>query len=150
MNAYKTPSSVMLLLTKTCHGKVEILLQKRKNTGFMDGCWDCSVSGHVEEDETMKQALVREAKEEIGIDLSEDILEFAGLIHEHTKATEQTYCNVYFSCGCFQGEPVINEPSLCSELQWFCINNLPDNMIPERVLAISNYLEGVYYGEHGW
>ena len=62
---YRTLSAVMLLLTKEENGKEQILLQKRKNTGYMDGHWDCSVSGHVEYMESMKMAMQRETKEEL-------------------------------------------------------------------------------------
>ena len=41
---YRTLSAVILMLTRENNGKEEILLQKRKNTGYMDGYWDCSAS----------------------------------------------------------------------------------------------------------
>ena len=41
---YRTWTSVMLMLIRENNGKEEILLQKRKNTGYMDGYWDCSAS----------------------------------------------------------------------------------------------------------
>ncbi len=41
---YRTLSAVMLMLIREHNGKEEILLQKRKNTGYMDGYWDCSAS----------------------------------------------------------------------------------------------------------
>ncbi len=40
---FKTLSAAMLLLSRTS-GKEEILLQKRKNTSYMDGYWDFSHS----------------------------------------------------------------------------------------------------------
>ena len=66
---FKTPSSVALILIRNNNGKEEILLQKRKNTGYMDGYYDLGASGHVENKETMKMALIRETKEEIGINI---------------------------------------------------------------------------------
>ena len=39
-----TKSAVFLFFTK---GK-KVLLQKRMNTGFMDGYYDATVSGHIE------------------------------------------------------------------------------------------------------
>lgn len=41
---YRTLSAVMLMLIRENNGKEEILLQKRKNTGYMDGYWDFSAS----------------------------------------------------------------------------------------------------------
>ena len=79
---YRTLSAVMLMLIRENNGKEEILLQKRKNTGYMDGYWDYSASGHVENKESMKMAMKREAKEELCIDINIDDLEFISLIHK--------------------------------------------------------------------
>jgi len=48
--------------------KNEILMMKRCNTGYMDGMYGF-ISGHVEEGETFEQTVVREIKEETGINL---------------------------------------------------------------------------------
>ena len=37
---YRTLSAVMLMLIRENNGEEEILLQKRKNTGYMDGYYD--------------------------------------------------------------------------------------------------------------
>mmetsp|Transcript_3520 Transcript_3520/g.5616 ORF Transcript_3520/g.5616 Transcript_3520/m.5616 type:complete len:156 (+) Transcript_3520:2-469(+) len=44
----------------------EILLGRRQGTGFMDGCYSLP-SGHIEPKETVVEAAVREAEEELGI-----------------------------------------------------------------------------------
>lgn len=73
----------MLLLTrKNNNNQVETLFQKRKNIGYCDGFYDLSASGHVDENESMKQAMCREAKEELGIDINVEDLEFVCMIHE--------------------------------------------------------------------
>ena len=41
---YRNLSAVMLMLMRENNGKEEILLQKRKNTGYMDGYWDYSAT----------------------------------------------------------------------------------------------------------
>ena len=56
---YKTASAVMLLLLRERNGRQEILLQKRRNTGYADGMWDCGAAGHVEAGETMRAAMAR-------------------------------------------------------------------------------------------
>ena len=45
--------------------KNEILMMKRCNTGYMDGMYGF-ISGHVEEGESLKQAIARETLEEAG------------------------------------------------------------------------------------
>ena len=51
-----------------------ILLMRRCNTGYQDGNYNLP-SGHVEDGELPKAAMVREAKEEIGIDVAQEDLE---------------------------------------------------------------------------
>lgn len=41
---YRTLSAVILMLMRENNGVEEILLQKRKNTGYMDGHYDCAAS----------------------------------------------------------------------------------------------------------
>lgn len=70
---HKLIPSVYLILIKDN----KILLLRRYNTGFMDGYYSFP-AGHVEPNETLTQAMVREAKEEIGIDVNQKDLK---LIH---------------------------------------------------------------------
>ena len=73
---FMNPSAVMLLLTRIHDGNEEIIFQKRKNTGYCDGFYDLSASGHVDANESMKHAMCREAKEELGITINENDLDF--------------------------------------------------------------------------
>ncbi|MEH6537520.1 MAG: NUDIX domain-containing protein [Psychroserpens sp.] len=53
----------------------DILLQQRAaSKSIYPLLWDVSVAGHIDADETPEQAAVREAKEEIDIDISEEQL----------------------------------------------------------------------------
>ena len=69
-------AAVMLYRYKD--GEVEFLFQHRSKLlkGNPDK-WDASAGGHVNLDEPQIKAVVREAKEEIGVDLDEKKLEFA-------------------------------------------------------------------------
>ena len=66
------PASYVLLL----RGR-EVLLQRRQNTGYMDGFWVAGAAGHVEPGETSRQAAVREVREELGVDIDAGNLELA-------------------------------------------------------------------------
>ncbi len=78
---YKVTPAVWLCLFRTKdNGEIEVLLQKRQNTGYMDNRYDLSVSGHLEPGENASQAVVREAKEEIGIEVALEDLEFLTLV----------------------------------------------------------------------
>ena len=149
-NPYLTPSAVILILMRERGGKKQILLQRRRNTGFADGLWDFSCAGKVEEGESMTAAAVRETKEELGITVAAESLQFAVLIHKCDKPYNLVYYNVYFVCTEFIGEPTVCEPEKCSELKWFDLDNLPDDLIADRKCALQAYLDGEHFIEYGW
>ena len=145
---FKTRSAVMLMLMReNNNGKEEILLQKRQNTGYMDGYWDFSASGHVDADEPMKNAMVREAFEELGIVIKKEDLEFVSLIHKNKGCI---YYNGYFKAKIWNNNPQIIEKDKCEEIRWFEVNNLPENLIDDRIEAIKNYKNKTSYSEYGW
>jgi 8-oxo-dGTP pyrophosphatase MutT (NUDIX family) len=136
------------MLVREINGKKQVLLQRRKNTGFADGLLDLSCSGHVEQGENMTQTVVRECKEELGLNLDIKNVHFVCLVHK--KDGEIVYYNGYFICNEFCGEPKIMEEGKCSQLLWADINNLPDDIIPDRLEVIKAYRQGVHYIEYGW
>lgn len=145
---FKNSSAVMLMLMrKNNNGKEEILLQKRQNTGYMDGFWDFSASGHVEDNESMKNSMIREASEELGIKINYNDLKFVTLIHKNKGAI---YYNGYFKTEKWINDPQVNEPEKCEEIRWFSIDDLPQNLIDDRKEAINNYKNKVNYSEFGW
>ncbi len=94
--------------------KTQILLQLRQNTGYMDGKYDFTSSGHVKACESMKQTVRREVKEEIGIDVTERALEFLILI----DAPEEGYLKGFFTASSWIGEPRVCEPDKYGGLLW--------------------------------
>ena len=144
---FKTLSAVMLMLLRDGENGEEILLQKRKNTGYCDGFYDFGASGHVEDNESMKVAMCREAKEELGIEILPEDLEEVCIIH---KKSNHIYYNGYFKTKKWSGNPVINEPEKNDEIIWVSINSLPENTIDDRKRAIENYINNIHYSEMGW
>ena len=76
----EVPASYLILKKK---GKV--LLQRRFNTGYMDGKYSLP-AGHVDKGETFIQCVIREAKEEIGINLKLKDIKIAHLMHRFSGA----------------------------------------------------------------
>lgn len=101
----------------------ELLLQQRANTGYMDGFYDLSCSGHVDEGESIREAAIRELAEEIGVKATEDDLQ---LIHINQNFLDQTYANFTFLVDKWQGEPTLCEPEKCSDLDYFAPDALPE------------------------
>ena len=60
------PAAYVFLLRDGVAG-TEVLLQLRRNTGYMDDHWAAAAAGHVERGETAYDAAHREAAEEIGV-----------------------------------------------------------------------------------
>lgn len=78
---YKSKIVVDLLLKrKNENGKEEILLLLRENTGYLDGYYDLP-GGHVDENEDLFAAMIREAKEEIGIDIFREDMKIIHIYH---------------------------------------------------------------------
>ena len=147
---FKTPSAAIVILLREHDGKTQALLQRRQNTGFADGLWDFSCSGHVEYGESMSAAAAREAEEELGIKIDLSELKFAALVHKREKERDLTYYNCYFVCRNFGGTPQIKESGKCSQLTWFDADDLPQDLICDRREAFKAFLSGVHYLEYGW
>ena len=148
---FKVPNAVFAIIIRDNNGTDEILLQKRQNTGIRDDYWDCAAGGHLESGETLISSIIREIKEEINLDVKKENVEFALLSHVNFRSTYNSiYNNIYFLIKDFSGVPKIMEPLKCSELKWFPLDDLPENIIPDRKIAIVNYLSGIHYNEFGW
>ena len=147
---FKAPSACILLLIKQENCRKKVLLQRRRNTGFADGLWDFSCSGHVEHGESMKDTVVREAKEELGIKIEKSSVNFSVFVHKREEESDITYYNAYFVCYDFVGEPRVCESGKCAELKWFDIDNLPEDLIDDRKEVAKAFLNGVHYLEYGW
>lgn len=145
---YEIKCAVFLILTKIIAGKQYILLQRRYNTGFADGKYDLACSGHLEEGESIRIALIRETKEEIGITISEKNLKLINIMHADFKDTN--YIMASFEGLDYDGQPKIMEPHKCDDLTWFEIDNLPNNIIESRLQIIKDYLNKNNYTEVGF
>ena len=122
----------------------EVLFQKRCNTGYMDGKY-ALVAGHLEPNESMQSGVIREIKEEIGIELEKEKVSFVCLVR---RGNDNEYINTYFKYENFDGDVVNMEPDKCSELKWFNINDLPSNIIPNDKRAIYNMLNNITLDEY--
>lgn len=140
---YESKVAVFLVLTRKVNGKTEILLQRRCNTGYMDGRYDMACSGHLEKGESLSMALVREAKEEINLDIKEEDLRLISVIHPY----KEDYINVFFTTDKYKGIPTIMEPNKCDDLQWFDLNELPENITTRNRNVIKNIQKGIIYDD---
>jgi len=124
----------------------KLLLSRRYKTGYEDGNYSV-VSGHVEKHETVTEAMVREAKEEIGIKLDEANLEFIRVIHRHSGQDERI--DFFFYATKWDGNVQNMEPEKCDQLLWSYVNDLPFNVIP-YVRDTIHTMDQKGYSSYGW
>lgn len=141
------PASYLVLIKDN-----KILLQRRFNTGYEDGKYSF-VAGHVDKGETFIQALIREVKEEAGINLLPEDLDAVHVMIRNSRTVDQANnerIDVFFTARKWTGKIENKEPDKCDDLSWFGLDNMPDNLIPYIKETIKNIENKVIYSEFGW
>ena len=111
----------------------KILLQKRKGSKLWPGYYALP-AGHIDEGENQYDALVREAKEELGIEINlGDIANSYAVLRRNFFKIDgkklEPYIDYYFEISKYRGTPKIVELNKCEELIWANIDNLPEPFI---------------------
>lgn len=143
MERFKPYAAAYLVLVKDGH----VLLLRRFNTGYQDGQYSL-VSGHLDGGETTKQCIIREAREEAGIEVHLEDLEVVHFMHRYRPDRE--YLDIYLRTEKWTGEITNMESDKCDELTWYDLGKLPDNVLPEVQFALENIHKNVHYSEFGW
>ncbi|MSU54759.1 MAG: NUDIX domain-containing protein [Candidatus Staskawiczbacteria bacterium] len=138
----KSVPAVYLILRKDN----KILLGRRKDTGYYDG-WYGVPAGHVDAKELPIVAGIREAKEEVGVDINSADIQFAHALYRTAHDETGDRSDYFFMVQKWDGEPRIMESEKCDDLQWFPITNLPENTIHHEKGAIENIVKGIHYSE---
>ena len=135
---FKSTVCVDLIIEKDS----KILLMKRKNTGYNDLEYELP-GGHLEKDEDLIDAMIREAKEELLIDLKREDIKILYLMHHYTGER----LNFIFKVDGTNLNPKIGEPNKCEELKWVSINNLPDNTTDKVRIILNDILNNKTYNK---
>lgn len=133
------PASYVLLL----RGR-EALLQRRHGTGYMDGHWVAGAAGHVEAGETAREAAVREAREELGVDIEAGDLELVTVMQrtDGVGVPGEQRVDWFWTCRSWRGAPRICEPHKASHLEWFPLDALPEPIPAYERLVLEGLREG--------
>ncbi|MFI8998085.1 methyltransferase domain-containing protein [Streptomyces sp. NPDC053542] len=119
----------------------EVLLARRANTGYADGLLHAP-SGHAEDGEDVREAMIREAAEETGLRLTPADLRVA-LVMQHRAPDGRPRIGWFFEAAYGAGgEPVNREPEKCSQLAWFPLDALPDDMVAYCRAGLDAYRTG--------
>lgn len=138
----KFNASVSFLLEKD--GK--FLLYYRTDGYFKDGWWVLP-AGHIEAGETATQTVIREAKEELNIDIDAKDVSFGHIVHN--LVGENKRMDFYFVVKAFKGEIKNMEPDKCAKMDFFTKDNLPplEKIAPTTLQALNSIWNKVYYSE---
>ena len=124
----------------------KFLLFYRTDGYFKEGWWVLP-AGHIEAGETATQTVVREAKEELGIDVDPKDVSFGHIIHN--LVGENKRMDFYFLIKDFKGELQNLEPSKCAKMEFFDKNSLPplEKIAPTSLQALQSIWSNISYSE---
>ncbi len=140
---FQMPVAAHLLLKR----ERDVLLLLREGTGYEDGKYSV-VAGHLDGSESGTDAMIREAKEEAGIDIRREWLEFACVVHR--KAPDRESIDFFYTCNKWEGEIKNMEPKKCGELRFVSEDAIPENTVEYVRAGIQAVRNGVKYIEFGW
>ena len=140
---FKLVATVHIFLVKD---KDEILLLRRFNTGYEDGNYSV-IAGHIDGNEEVTTAAIREAKEEAGIEIQPSDIEVVGVMHR--KGTDERV-DFFLAASMWSGSIVNTEPDKCDDLSWHSVHDLPVNMVAYVRRALENYRKGKFFDSFGW
>lgn len=138
MRRNKVIPAVFLIVKKAN----KILLLERSNTGWNDGMFTLP-SGHVEKGESPKNAIIREAFEEVGIVVKPQTLKLKCVLFRYISKSEERV-DFIFETKEWDNIPKNKEPNKASQVLWVDEKNLPDNtidFIKEVIISSKSYLE---------
>jgi 8-oxo-dGTP pyrophosphatase MutT (NUDIX family) len=126
----------------------KFLVARRCNTGYQDGNYQVP-AGHVDKGELPSEALIREAREEIGITLEPGDFELVHVSYRPKHDATDNRVDFFFKAKKWTGEVKNMEPNKCDDLKWVTLDELPLNMAPHVLDAFECMQKGIYYKELG-
>ena len=125
-----------------------MLLVKRTNTDWASGQLNFP-GGLLEEGETLINAAIREAYEEIDVMLSADNMNLVHVLQvRKSNMNTKDILGFYFLAEQWQGTPINNELHRHSEIGWFDLTNLPDKLTDHARIAIDGIKNNRIYSEN--
>lgn len=127
----------------------KFLITRRRNTGYQDGNYQVP-AGHIDEDELPSEAAIRETKEEVGVDIRPEDLEFVHVSYRPKHDDTDDRVDFFFRAKKWFGEVKIMEPEKCDDLRWVAPEEMPTNVSLHVRDAMRCVQEGIFFNELGF
>jgi 8-oxo-dGTP pyrophosphatase MutT (NUDIX family) len=127
----------------------QVLLARRRNTGYEDGNYSV-IAGHLDGDEEVVAAAIREAAEEAGVVIVSADLATVGVMHRRSTVERVDF---FVAAQRWSGTPRNLEPDKCDDLRWFALAALPPNTVPYVRRALDLYQRHggrMWFDSFGW
>ncbi|WP_332888627.1 NUDIX hydrolase [Actinokineospora bangkokensis] len=134
---------VHVLLLRDDH----VLLTRRRG-GYGDGMWHLP-SGKLDPSESLPAGAVREVFEEVGVTVDPADLHHSAVLHVADSGPTPRL-GVFFHARRWTGTPTNREPDKCGGIDWFALDDLPDNVIPYPLAGIRAHTTGTTFAALGW
>lgn len=119
------------------NGKNQVLLMLRAgDVRNQNGTWS-QPGGGVDFGEKIQDAILREIKEELDIDI--ELIKFLTVTDHIMPEEDQHWVSPSYLARIKSGEPKILEPHKCAEIKWFNIDKVPSNLSETTKESIAVY-----------
>jgi 8-oxo-dGTP diphosphatase len=118
----------------------KVLLGKRKGS-HGEGEYSFP-GGHLEYMESFEECVLREIKEECGIEIQNLRFQFLANMQEYAP---KHYCHIGMIADWKSGEPQVLEPEKCERWEWYSLKNLPSPIFLSCQWGIDSHREGFIF-----
>ncbi len=139
-----TLNFVLLFLLNTNN---EVLMLRRINTPFCNNCYALPGTD-IRPGETATQAIIREAKNSLGININITDLEFVHIMYR--KCNDPEFFSCVFKLKNYPDNIINHDPLRHDDLKWFSVDSLPSKIVPAHKYTIDQIDHKIAYSEHGW
>ncbi len=115
-----------------------LLLKRTDKSRNQAGFWS-KPGGGVEFGEKVEDAVRREVKEELGIDI--ELTKFLGFTNQIIKDESQHWIAFNYLAKIIKGQPQNLEPEKHEEIKWFKFSDLPEKITQTTTEPIKEYLK---------
>ncbi|MFB6559066.1 NUDIX domain-containing protein [Streptomyces sp. NPDC056400] len=144
---HTVPVDVHLVLRRDGGCGPQVLLSRRAGPVYATGLWHLP-SGHLDPDEDMVEAVIREAREETGVLIAAPDVTAAVTVHHRPPRGGSSRIGVFFEVRRWTGLPRVTEPDRCDGMGWYPLGALPEPMVAYCRAGLDAYRAGAPAAVH--